>query len=125
MTASDGTDDTDTDSRFVYCSSCGAKAPSSWSFCRNCESSLDDATPVAEKSPSIETDGVRDIQETGCPKCGHDDAEVDTIATTGGGLSRMFDIQTRQFRVVTCTNCGYSEFYRGQDADIIVDLFLG
>ena len=125
MTASDDSDDTDADARFVYCASCGSKAPSSWSFCRSCESSLDDATPATEKSPLNDAEEVRDIQETGCPKCGNEDAEVDTIATTGTGLSRMFDIQTRQFRVVTCTNCGYSEFYRGQDAEVIIDLFLG
>jgi len=125
MTPSDGTDDTNTDSQYVYCSSCGSKAPTSWSFCRKCESSLKDAIPAEEKSPVAGTDEVQGIQETGCPKCGHEDAEVDTIATTGTGLSRVFDIQTRQFRVVTCTNCGYSEFYRGQDADVIVDLFLG
>lgn len=121
----DSTDERDVDSRFVYCSSCGSKAPASWSFCRNCESSLEDATPADEKATVADGDDVVSIRETGCPKCGHEDAEVDTIATTGTGLSRMFDIQTRQFRVVTCTNCGYSEFYRGQDADVIVDLFLG
>ncbi|MFB6310274.1 MAG: zinc ribbon domain-containing protein [Salinirussus sp.] len=65
------------------------------------------------------------MEESGCPKCGNEDAEVDTIATTGAGLSRLFDVQTRQFRVVTCTNCGYSELYRGQDTEIILDLFLG
>lgn len=108
---------------FVYCASCGAKAPASWSFCRNCESSLDDAEPAEERSPGI--DNRTEMEESGCPKCGNEDAEVDTIATTGAGLSRLFDVQTRQFRVVTCTNCGYSELYRGQDTEIILDLFLG
>jgi predicted nucleic-acid-binding Zn-ribbon protein len=63
----------------------------------------------------------------GCEKCGHGDAEVGTISTTGGGLSKMFDIQTNSFKVVSCTNCGYSELYRdtGSGASDLVDVFLG
>ncbi|GAB3667995.1 zinc ribbon domain-containing protein [Halopiger thermotolerans] len=63
--------------------------------------------------------------ERGCPKCGHTETEMDEIATTGSGLSKMFDIQNRQFMVVSCTNCGYSELYRGQSSGNMVDLFLG
>jgi len=63
----------------------------------------------------------------GCEKCGHRDAEVGQISTTGGGLSKMFDIQTNSFRVVSCTNCGYSELYRdtGSAGSDLVDVFLG
>jgi predicted nucleic-acid-binding Zn-ribbon protein len=63
--------------------------------------------------------------ESGCPKCGHTGTEIDDIATSGTGLSKMFDIQNRTFTVVTCTNCGYSELYRGQSSGDLVDLFLG
>ena len=65
--------------------------------------------------------------DDGCPKCGHTDAEVGKISTTGGGLSKMFDIQTNTFRVVSCTNCGYSELYRdtGSAGSDLVDVFLG
>ncbi|HKJ79867.1 MAG TPA: zinc ribbon domain-containing protein [Prolixibacteraceae bacterium] len=51
-----------------------------------------------------------------CPKCNHRKAEVDSIRTTGAGFSRFFDIQNRKFTVVTCANCGYSEFYRAGKA---------
>jgi predicted nucleic-acid-binding Zn-ribbon protein len=47
-----------------------------------------------------------------------------TIATTGTGLTRLFDVQSNRFSAVSCTNCGYTEFYRGSDAEVIVDLFL-
>jgi predicted nucleic-acid-binding Zn-ribbon protein len=65
--------------------------------------------------------------ERGCPKCGHTDTEVGKISTTGGGLSKMFDIQTNSFKVVSCTNCGYSELYRDVTSGTsdIVDVFLG
>jgi len=65
------------------------------------------------------------MEAVSCPKCGHEDAEVDEVATTGMGLTRLFDLQNRRFQVVTCTNCGYMEFYRGRDADVVADLFLG
>lgn len=61
----------------------------------------------------------------GCLKCGHTETEVDSIATSGTGLSKMFDIQNRQFTVITCTNCGYSELYRGESTGNFIDLFLG
>lgn len=66
-------------------------------------------------------------KDRGCPKCGHSDTEVGEISTTGSGLSKMFDIQTNSFKVVSCTNCGYSELYRAQTSGSsdIVDIFLG
>lgn len=65
--------------------------------------------------------------DDGCPKCGHTDADVGSISTTGGGLSKMFDIQTNKFQVVSCTNCGYSELYRdvGSSGSDLVDIFFG
>ena len=65
------------------------------------------------------------VDESGCPKCGNDETDIDEIATSGTGLSKMFDIQNRTFKVVSCTNCGYSELYRGQSSGNMVDLFLG
>jgi predicted nucleic-acid-binding Zn-ribbon protein len=121
-------DDSDSkESSFVYCSDCGAKASRNWTYCRNCEGSLDD--PV--EGSFLSADGERvEITELsgdseGCPKCGHTDAEVDDIATTGTGFSRLFDVQNRRFRAVSCTRCGYTEFYRGRTPDEVVDLFIG
>ncbi|MFC5970448.1 zinc ribbon domain-containing protein [Halomarina salina] len=63
----------------------------------------------------------------GCPKCGHTEVDIGEISTTGSGLSKMFDIQTNRFNVVTCTGCGYSELYRdvGSSGSDIVDVFFG
>lgn len=75
--------------------------------------SMDDAPPVGD--------------DHGCPKCGHEETDVGSISTTGGGLSKFFDVQTNKFTVVSCTNCGYSELYRdvGSGASDFVDVFLG
>jgi hypothetical protein len=63
--------------------------------------------------------------DRGCPKCGHTETEMDSIATSGTGLSKFFDVQNRSFTVVTCTNCGYSELYRRSSSGNLADLFLG
>lgn len=124
MTPSNGSAEAE-EPDFVVCASCGAKAKTAWSFCRSCQSSLDDAQPPEAADFGIDTSDAPDLGETGCPKCGHEDAEVDEIATTGTGFSRLFDVQNRRFSVVTCRNCGYTEFYRGPEADVILDLFFG
>lgn len=73
-------------------------------------------------SADTQPDGDR-----GCPKCGHTEVDVGGIATTGGGVSKWFDIQTNRFQVVSCLNCGYSELYRqGTDTGSdLADVFLG
>ena len=64
--------------------------------------------------------------DRGCPKCGHTDAEVDKITTTGGGLSKLFDIQNRGFETVSCTNCGYTELFKSDaGTSDLVDIFFG
>jgi hypothetical protein len=125
MTSPDPPDDEAADHAFVYCASCGSKAATSWSYCRSCQSSLDDARPPESGLDRLGVDDALDMGESGCPKCGHDEVDVDEVATTGTGLTRLFDVQNRQFQAVTCTNCGYTEFYRSRDGDVIVDLFLG
>ncbi|QRV17313.1 hypothetical protein JMJ58_11680 [Haloterrigena salifodinae] len=50
---------------------------------------------------------------------------IATQSASGTGLSKLFDIQNRQFMVVSCTNCGYSELYRGQSSGNMVNPFLG
>jgi hypothetical protein len=114
----------------VYCPECGSKASADWTFCRSCEASLDDVDPD-EGRLTVRNDGDEvDLSEfvdgeTGCPKCGHGDAEVDDVATTGVGLSRLLDVQNRRFKAVTCTRCGYTEFYRGRRPSEVIDLFIG
>lgn len=67
------------------------------------------------------------MKEKGCVKCGCEEAKTKEIATTGTGLSKMFDIQHNRFTVVYCTNCGYSEFYNMNASGVsnVIDLFFG
>lgn len=77
-----------------------------------------------EKRAVPETLSVGDEQD-GCPKCGHPEAETDGIAVTGDGPSRYIDYQNREFTVVSCASCGYSEFYRRTGDGDLIDLFFG
>lgn len=67
------------------------------------------------------------MKEKGCVKCGARDVEQKEVAMTGTGLSKMFDIQKNEFVVISCTRCGYSEFYnkRSSMGSNILDLFFG
>lgn len=114
----------------VYCPECGTEASADWTFCRNCEASLSDAEPAAGRLV-VRNDGenvdLSDLveEETGCPKCGHTEADLDDIATTGAGLTRLLDVQNRRYRAVSCTRCGYTEFYKGRRPNEALDLFIG
>ncbi|MFC5279201.1 zinc ribbon domain-containing protein [Halorubrum rubrum] len=63
--------------------------------------------------------------DPGCPKCGSEATETDEIATSGTGLTKLFDVQNRRFVVVSCANCGYSELYKGQSKGNAIDFFVG
>ena len=67
------------------------------------------------------------MEKKGCMKCGSHNAGQKEIATTGTGLSKIFDIQHNQFIVVYCKQCGYSEFYNKESttASNVLDLFFG
>jgi uncharacterized protein len=67
------------------------------------------------------------MKKQGCIKCGGTEAATKEIATTGTGLSKMFDIQHNKFIVVYCKNCGYSEFYnkKSSTASNVIDFFFG
>ncbi|WP_010529364.1 zinc ribbon domain-containing protein [Lentibacillus jeotgali] len=66
-------------------------------------------------------------ENRGCIKCGSTDAEQKDVSMTGTGLSKMFDVQSNQFTVVSCKNCGYSEFYnkKSSSGSNIFDFFFG
>ncbi len=57
-----------------------------------------------------------------CPKCDNRQYETGQFAATGGGLSKIFDIQNKKFTTVTCTRCKFTEIYRA-DSSTIEDVF--
>ena len=60
-----------------------------------------------------------------CPKCGGTNYETDEMRATGGKFAKIFDIQNKKFTTVTCSNCKYTEFYKGTTSGIgnVLDFF--
>ncbi len=50
-------------------------------------------------------------QEFVCARCKHEGANVERLAMSGTGLSRLLEIQAHRYAFVSCTNCGYTEVY--------------
>jgi predicted nucleic-acid-binding Zn-ribbon protein len=46
-----------------------------------------------------------------CPKCQNHGAQVERLAMSGTGISRLFEVQPYRYGFVSCTNCGYTEVY--------------
>lgn len=57
-----------------------------------------------------------------CLKCGHTEYETDQFAATGGGLSKLFDVQNKKFITVTCTRCNFTEIYKS-DTSTLSNIF--
>ncbi|WP_225309444.1 zinc ribbon domain-containing protein [Larkinella humicola] len=45
-----------------------------------------------------------------CAKCQNREVYIKRIATTGTGLSRIFDIEHNVFIACSCARCSYTEF---------------
>ncbi len=50
-----------------------------------------------------------------CAKCRNTQYETEEIRTTGK-YSRFFDIQNKKFTAVSCTQCGYTEIFKGDSS---------
>jgi predicted nucleic-acid-binding Zn-ribbon protein len=49
-----------------------------------------------------------------CPKCNNNEFETGQFAATGGGLSKIFDVQNKKFTTVTCSRCKFTEIYKAE-----------
>jgi hypothetical protein len=60
-----------------------------------------------------------------CPKCGCHSYEVSEIRATGGFFTKIFDVQSRKFTAVSCSQCKYTEFYKAESSMLgnIFDFF--
>ncbi|MDZ7860433.1 MAG: zinc ribbon domain-containing protein [Candidatus Krumholzibacteriota bacterium] len=57
-----------------------------------------------------------------CPKCGGNRYETGEIRTTGGFLSKIFDVQSNKFTTVVCSKCRYTEIYKA-DSSMLGNIF--
>jgi predicted nucleic-acid-binding Zn-ribbon protein len=66
-------------------------------------------------------------QQYVCPKCGNESFTQDQFQATGGGLSKLMDVQNKRFITISCTRCGFTELYKGEtDTGMnVLDFLLG
>jgi len=57
-----------------------------------------------------------------CPKCSNSQYEVGEFRATGGFLTKVFDIQSKRFTTVTCSQCKYTEIYKA-DSSMLGNIF--
>ena len=57
-----------------------------------------------------------------CPKCGNPEYETDQLRSTGGFLSKLFDVQNKRFTTVTCRRCRYTELFKA-DSSMLGNIF--
>lgn len=50
-------------------------------------------------------------QKFHCQKCDRTGGQVDRLAMSGTGLSRLLEIQAHRYAFVSCNNCGFTEVY--------------
>jgi predicted nucleic-acid-binding Zn-ribbon protein len=53
-----------------------------------------------------------------CPKCGSNHFETDEFRATGGRFAKIFDVQNKKFTTITCSNCLYTELYKGTTSQL-------
>ena len=44
-----------------------------------------------------------------CPKCGNTQYEHDQFQATGGNFAKIFEVQNKMFRTISCKECGSTE----------------
>lgn len=61
-----------------------------------------------------------------CPKCHNKSYETDEFRATGGFLTKLFDIQSKRFTTVSCTQCKYTELFKAKSSALgnVFDFFV-
>ena len=65
-------------------------------------------------------------QETyNCVKCNNSKYESGQFQATGGTFSKLFNIQNQKFTTIICSQCQYTEIYRGDSNAVtyVLDFF--
>ena len=63
------------------------------------------------------------IESFTCLKCSSRTAETGSIRTTGSGLSRFLNLQNQKYNALSCTECGFTEFYRETGGSKLASVF--
>lgn len=62
-----------------------------------------------------------------CQKCNNKSYEIGEARISGSAVQAIFELEMNQFVSVSCLECGYTEFYKGNSSGItaLIDLMVG
>jgi predicted nucleic-acid-binding Zn-ribbon protein len=60
-----------------------------------------------------------------CQKCQHREYTLGSMKVSSDGFTAIFDIQDRSFTTVSCQRCGYTEFFKTDEASFLKRLADG
>ena len=60
-----------------------------------------------------------------CVKCNHNQYDPGEFRATGGVLSKIFDVQNQKFTTISCSECTFTEIYKGDTNSVtnVLDFF--
>ena len=62
-------------------------------------------------------------QNWSCIKCNGREYEIGEMRVTGSFWTKIFNIQNKKYSSVSCEKCSYTEFYKGQPASALTNIF--
>ncbi len=58
-----------------------------------------------------------------CMKCSNQQCSVGEIHASGGFWSKIFNVQARKLKTVSCNQCGFTELYTAGKAGALGNIF--
>ena len=58
-----------------------------------------------------------------CPKCDNKNYQIGEMRVAGSFWQKIFNVQREKFCSVTCSKCSYTEFFKGQPASSLANVF--
>jgi len=54
-----------------------------------------------------------------CTKCGHNEHDVGQLRASSGGLMAIFDLEDSAYTTVSCTRCGHTDLFKGNEGSFL------
>eukprot|EP01080_Neovahlkampfia_damariscottae_P001895 gene1895-1036_t len=61
---------------------------------------------------------ANNLIEFNCKHCENNTYSIDEIREVGNFISKVLNVQNRRFKTVTCSKCGYTEYYEREQSMI-------
>ncbi|MFF2888002.1 zinc ribbon domain-containing protein [Paenibacillus sp. NPDC057967] len=106
----------------VNCPWCGEQVILDSTICPLCKHEVLPEHLSGKESSAVAEEGLQDeLEEEAtasqlmnnytCARCGHEECNVQEVAMTGTGISKLLDIQHHHYFFVSCLQCGKVDVY--------------